>query len=96
MFLEVLDSHLVKVQGGGIIFSVTAQLTERPTDPSLSRHQAGSLSSHLALTECAKWLAERPVTPHGGSLKAHSEGSPPFPPLLHPLTRLPIHSFSLP
>ena len=38
MFLEVLDTHLVKVQGGGVLFLATAQLTERPTEPSLSRH----------------------------------------------------------
>ena len=37
MFLEVLDTHLVKVQGGGTFFG-DAQLTERPTEPSLSRH----------------------------------------------------------
>ena len=39
LFLEVLDTHLVKVQGGGgYFFLATAQLTERPTEPSLSRH----------------------------------------------------------
>ena len=38
MFLEDLDTHLVKVQGGGLLFLVMAQLTERPTEPSLSRH----------------------------------------------------------
>ena len=39
MFLEVLDTHVVKVQGGGGgLFLATAQLTERPTEPSLSRH----------------------------------------------------------
>ena len=38
MFLEVLDAHLVQVQGGGGTFLATAQLTERPTEPSLSRH----------------------------------------------------------
>ena len=38
MFLEVLDTHLVKVKGGGLLFLATAQLTERPTEPSLSRH----------------------------------------------------------
>ena len=39
MFFEVLDTHLVKVQGeGGHFFLVTAQLTERPIEPSLSRH----------------------------------------------------------
>ena len=38
MFLEVLDTHLVKVQGGGLLFLATAQLTERPIVPSLSRH----------------------------------------------------------
>ena len=46
MFLEVLETHLVKVQGGGVLFLATAQLTERPTKPSLSRHRAASLSSH--------------------------------------------------
>ena len=45
MFLEVLDTHLVKVQGGGVLFLATAQLTERPIEPSLSRHWAGSLSA---------------------------------------------------
>ena len=39
MFLEILDAHLVKVQGGGgVLFLVTAQLTERPAELSLSRH----------------------------------------------------------
>ena len=38
MFLEVLDTHLVKVQGGGVLFLATAQLIERPSEPSLSRH----------------------------------------------------------
>ena len=30
LFLEVLDTHLVKVQRGGVLFFSTAQLTERP------------------------------------------------------------------
>ena len=38
LFLEVLDTDLVKVQKGGVLFLVTAQLTERLTEPSLSRH----------------------------------------------------------
>ena len=40
MFLEVMDTHLVKVQGrgGGGLFLATAHLTERPIEPSLSRH----------------------------------------------------------
>ena len=45
MFLEVLDTHLVKVQGVGVLFLATAQLTERPTNPSRSPHRAGSLSA---------------------------------------------------
>ena len=50
MFLEVLDTHLVRVQGGGLLFMAIPQLIERPIELSLSRHRAGSLSSHLALT----------------------------------------------
>ena len=46
MFLEVLDTDLVKVQGGGVLFLATAQLTERPTEPSLSRLTERSLSAH--------------------------------------------------
>ena len=39
LFLEVLDTHLVKILGGGgVLFLATAQLTERPTEPSRSRH----------------------------------------------------------
>ena len=38
LFLEVLDTHLVNVQRGGVLFLATAQLTERPTEPSLSHH----------------------------------------------------------
>ena len=38
MCLEDLDTHLVKVQGGGVLFLVMAQLTERAIEPSLSRH----------------------------------------------------------
>ena len=46
MFSEVLDTHLVKVQGGGVLFLATAQLTERPTEPSLSRLTERSVSAH--------------------------------------------------
>ena len=38
MFSEVLDTNLFKVQGGGVLFLATAQLTERPTEPSMSGH----------------------------------------------------------
>ena len=38
MLLELLDFHLVKVQGRGVLFLATASLTERPTEPSMSRH----------------------------------------------------------
>ena len=46
-FLEELHPHLVNVEGGGVS---TAQLTERPTEPSISRKCASPPASHLALT----------------------------------------------
>ena len=38
MFLGVLDTQLVKVEGGRVLFLATAHLSERPIESALSRH----------------------------------------------------------